>query len=83
MVAVLRRVGVQVQSLAQYWHSADPHRASAKTRVPDSAAAGIGQVGLGCDHFDGTGWGPRQFSHARHTSPLELKAHAVVPSIRA
>ena len=47
MVAVLQRVGVQVQSLAQYWHSADPHRASAKTRIPDSAAAEIGQVGLG------------------------------------
>ena len=47
MVAVLRRVGVQVQSLAQDRHPADPHRASAKTRVADSAAAGIGQVGLG------------------------------------
>jgi len=47
VVAVLRRIGVQVQGLAQYWHSADPHRASAKTRASDSAAAGIGQVGLG------------------------------------
>jgi len=47
VVAVLRGIGVQVQGLAQYWHSADPHRASAKTRLPDSAAAGIGQVGLG------------------------------------
>ena len=46
MVAVLRRVGVQVQSLAQDRRPADPHWAAAKTRVPDSAAAGIGQVGL-------------------------------------
>jgi hypothetical protein len=56
VVAVLRRIGVQVQGLAQYWRSADPHRASAKTRVADSAAAGIGQVGLGCEQFDGIGF---------------------------
>ena len=47
MVAVLRRVSLQVQSLAQDRHPADPHRASAETRVSDPATAGIGQVGLG------------------------------------
>jgi len=55
VVEVLRRVSLQVQSLAQGRHPADPHRASAKTRVSDPAAAEIGQVGLGCEHFDGAG----------------------------
>ena len=50
MVAVLRRVGVQVQSLAQYWHSADPHRASAfelglgQRQIARNCGMGLGTV---------------------------------------
>lgn len=46
MAAVLGGIGVQGAGLAPDRHPTDPRRASAKTRVSDPEAAGLGQVGL-------------------------------------
>ena len=47
VVAVVRGLGVQGAGLAPDRHPADPHWASAKTRISDTAAARFGQMDLG------------------------------------
>jgi len=46
VVAVVRRIGVQGAGLAPDRHSADSQRASAKTRLVDSAFPGLAQMAL-------------------------------------